>query len=104
MTDNTPLNADGELLNELRMLYARRISSNFSIAEYLLEMRQLILADRKKHELQARIDELVDMHRNIMDNPKWHSDAPDQAFAYGRVHRIIDERIAEIKAERANSN
>ena len=34
--------SEDELMGELRLLYGRRISSNLSLAEYMLETRQLI--------------------------------------------------------------
>lgn len=60
MTDNTPLNADDEL--EKNILYI--IEAHFKPSDNSLmplnatkRVMQIILANRKKHELQARIDE-----------------------------------------------
>ena len=60
-TQDTNQASEDELLNELRMLYARRISSNFSIAEYMLETRQLIqkLVRTEKLKLLAEVRERV---------------------------------------------
>ena len=91
MTDHTPLNADDELFCELRMLYKRRISSNLSLADYLLEMRQLILANRKKHELQARIDE---MDVALAEVTHWSIDNADSA-----IHGYGEYRIDKLKQE-----
>lgn len=59
MTDNTPFNADDELRNFIHNWvvgeYEPRIGGNIINTDKLM---QRILADRKKHELQARIDEL----------------------------------------------
>ena len=53
--------SEDELMGELRLLYGRRISSNLSLAEYMLETRQLIqkLIRTEKLKLLAEVRERV---------------------------------------------
>lgn len=52
-TDTSQASED-ELMRELRLLYGRRISSNLSLAEYFLEMRQLIRTEKLKLLAEVR--------------------------------------------------
>ena len=71
MTNNTPLNADDELKTKasdssseagypiIPELYEYCLGAGLELSNYqAVELTKLILADRKKHELQARIGEL----------------------------------------------
>lgn len=53
MTDNTPLNADDELQEKVAELIAKDLFYDEKLDEFM----QLILADRKKYELHARLSE-----------------------------------------------
>ena len=73
--------SEDELMGELRLLYGRRISSNLSLAEYMLETRQLIqklirteklkLLDRLHHEYyevdEETLDTLIEAERNKLE-------------------------------------
>ena len=61
MVADTNQASEDELMGELRLLYVRRISSNLSLAEYMLETRQLIqkLIRTEKLKLLAEVRERV---------------------------------------------
>ena len=85
---NKPLNTD----DEIRSLIQQKCEQialkcgNYTTEAFIPEYRQIynaILADRKKHELQARIDELEKYRKHYNDD--WDGYA--------------DTRIAELKQE-----
>ena len=61
--------SEDELMGELRLLYGRRISSNLSLAEYMLETRQLIqkLIRTEKLKLLAEVRERVVSEGELVD-------------------------------------
>ena len=71
MTNTTDTNqaSEDELMGELRLLYGRRISSNLSLAEYMLETRQLIqkLIRTEKLKLLAEVKERVVSEGELVD-------------------------------------
>ena len=79
MTDNTPLNADDELRNRIYNEVKRWMTPNESL-RFIDDFMPIILADRKKHELQARIDEVYRLDGGDEDWQLYH-----------------DERIAELR-------
>lgn len=60
---NTPLNADDELLTKMRRLGEKYYGNELygEHLQYQHELQKLLLADRKKHELQARIETATDI-------------------------------------------
>ena len=52
MTDNTPLNADDELVTKI----ANELGYGDFLSIKRAAIKQLLLADRKKHELQAQLN------------------------------------------------
>ena len=94
MTDNTPLNADAELrryiIQEIVHMVAIGIKTggfnDWSVGNMIADK---VLADRKKHELQARLEEyqqglLVGASPEFIGKP------------------MTEERIAELKQELEN--
>lgn len=106
-TDKTPLNADDELKTKasdssseagypiIPELYEYCLGAGLELSNYqAVELTKLILADRKKHELQARIDENMRMRAALTGDGVHSNDLMD--FTY--------DRIAELKAERNKLN
>ena len=88
MTNNTPLNADDELRERVQDI-CDRIRAGLLPPTGAGAIMQLILADRKKHELQARLEEyqqglLVGASPEFIGKP------------------MAEERIAELKQELEN--
>ena len=80
---NTPLNADDELREELREL-----TEDIYNEEHYDELMRVIISDRKKHELQAKIYELNSLpHRSVT------------ALTGSVDQSVIYERIDELKKE-----
>ena len=99
--DQEAVRAQAELREQIQSCFKRNLMQTEGDTE-LFDIELTIdnlLALISNREKLARIDEANDLHRNIMENPKWQSEEPDQAFAYARVHRIIDERIATLRKE-----
>lgn len=59
MTDNTPLNANDELLTKMRRLGEKYYGNELygEHLQYQHELQELILANRNKHELLGAIKE-----------------------------------------------
>ena len=70
MTNNTPLNADDEIDAVLEQAFTDGASDtmwqNDRHVEIFAEAKRRLLADRKKHELQARIDEARKIYANYI--------------------------------------
>ena len=103
MTGNTPLNADDELRKDIEHLILAWSSETTGEPRERLapdaltlvdRFSNFILADRKKHELQARIDELNRIAVAVEDRRT--ADSFD-----GRVYvtklSLIDERIEALQ-------
>ena len=80
-TTDTNQASEDELMRELRLLYGRRVSSNLSLAEYFLEMRQLIRTEKLKllAEVRERVvgeDERIDIQSDYdkLDVPHLETD------------------------------
>ena len=84
----TALNADDELRLQVHGAVAS-VAAGFIISVQAKdEIMQLVLADRKKHELQARIDELNSLpHRSVT------------ALTGSVDQSVIYERLDELKQE-----
>ena len=102
MTDNTPLNADDEL--EKNILYI--IEAHFKPSDNSLmplnatkRVMQIILANRKKHELQARIDEINYLNDNYQeDSQDWEREHPGYSTAMIPMEDYIN-RVKHLKQE-----
>ncbi len=88
MTDTNQASED-ELMSELRLLYGRRVSSNLSLAEYFLEMRQLIRTEKLK--LLAEVRERVVGEDEVS---KARPDKLRQSPPWQRNQLRNDQRIA----------
>ena len=107
------VNTDDEMLdlmNELAEIvghYAYSNTTNLDIHHAVKELRTLILADRKKHELQARIDELDaicgwshDDRSALIFYPEHRSKDFAQMAASGMgTKQTVRERLRELKQE-----
>ena len=82
----TPTEQDKELLTKMRMLGEKYYGNELygEHLQYQHELQELITADRKRVELEARIDELNNVR--------------DMDLSLVTHHRVID-RIAELKAQ-----
>ena len=77
MTDNTPLNTDDELREAINQRFdvVTTQGHHQSCGEYQTavdDIMRLILTDRKKHELQARIKEAKFIYENYFDGEEFH--------------------------------
>ena len=98
--DNTPLNADDDGLDKAAQLlgiYLEEIDvDGYVPINVNRQTLANILTDRKKHELQARIDELTDLWPKFTDIQLDGTNGPeDNHRALGFIYR----RIAELKQE-----
>lgn len=87
---NTPLNADDELRRDIALLFNRQSNANAkSRSETISDAMDIVLADRKKHELQARIASLRETSHQGHTNLKTAK----------AVAQWADMRIADIEKE-----
>ena len=88
MTDTTPLNAD----DELRKAFVALLEGIDVTAEpdsfFISECLEIVAADRKKHELQARIDELGQVPELKWDN---HNHCLDPHHRTDRLYELKQE-------------
>ena len=116
MTDNTPLNADDELRDNLWHYMGLCpgaehspciFDGNVSPGQQFERIMEFILADRKKHELQARIDELSAIYgwsqeerTPLIFYPEHRSSDFAQMATNGMgTNFTVRERISELKAQ-----
>ena len=99
------VNTDDEMLdlmNELAEIvghYAYSNTTNLDIHHAVKELRTLILADRKKHELQARIDEINYLNDNYQeDSQDWEREHPGYSTAMIPMEDYIN-RVKHLKQE-----
>lgn len=85
---NTPLNADDELRRKISKM-CEGIAAGYHGEDGIDYIMQLILADRKKHELQARMDELRSLQRAF-----W-------VLGKGQLESRINELKQELSAREA---
>ena len=83
--------SEDELMSELRLLYGRRVSSNLSLAEYFLEMRQLIRTEKLKL--------LNELDKSMQLTTKYGYHMPEKQYGYKLVLHDIREVIAKLEAE-----
>ena len=95
MTDNTPLNADDELRNFIHDWLVGEYEPSTGVHLINVDkLMQRILADRKKHELEARIDE-NNMYIRELTRHYFPSGPSEPHIPLVQFH----ERIAELKAQ-----
>ncbi|WP_192378792.1 hypothetical protein [Rhodococcus rhodochrous] len=86
-SQDTPLNADDELRNRIYNEVKLWMTPNESL-RFIDDFMPIILADRKKHALQAGISEL--------------EAAADSLRSFG-VKELIDGRIAELERQQTEA-
>ena len=82
-----PLNVDDELRLHVHGLVAM-VSAGYAVASQATDdIMKLILADRKKHELQARIDELSHVSHPARTSKQQHLG----------LDYLVEDRLKELK-------
>ena len=77
--------SEDELMGELRLLYCRRISSNLSLAEYMLETRQLIQKLIRTEKLKL----LAEVRSNLLEMRELKENRDNKGILWGS-YDVVD--------------